>query len=73
MGWRAAERRERALRALEGPLSPAAALDAAFELHDVFAAASSRPDIVRAREVADARATWRKLRLCLPCHPPIPH
>jgi hypothetical protein len=69
MGWRAAERREQALRASEGPPSPAAALDAAFELHELFVHATDGPDVVRAREVATARAAWRKVRERLACHP----
>jgi len=69
MGWRAAERREQALRADEGPLSPAAALEAAFELHELFADASAGPDVVRSREVAAARAAWRTVRERLACHP----
>jgi hypothetical protein len=75
MGWRAAERRERTLRAREGPLGPAAALDAAFELHELFAAASNAPDVVGAREVEGARAAWRKLRARLACRPAttVPH
>jgi hypothetical protein len=75
MGWRAAERREQALRAREGPPSPAAALDAAFELYELFAESFDGPDVVRARETADARAAWRTLRERLGCRPaaPIPH
>jgi hypothetical protein len=68
MGWRAAERREQALRAHEGPLGPTAALDAAFELHELFAEAWHGTDAVRAREVAAARAAWRTLRERLACH-----
>lgn len=72
MGWRAAERREQALRAREGPLRPPDALEAAFELHEVFAGGSSRPDAVRDLEVAEARAAWRKLRQRLACRPATP-
>lgn len=72
MGWRAAERREQALRAEEGPPSPVAALDAAFELHELFAGRLDWPDAVRAREVEAARTAWRTVRERLACHPAIP-
>jgi hypothetical protein len=72
-GWQAAERREHALRAREGPLSPAASLNAAFELYELFADTSERLDTVRARDVAEARAAWRALRRRLACRSiPIP-
>jgi hypothetical protein len=75
MGWRAAERREQVLRANQGPLDPAAALDAAFDLHQLFAPGSDSGDAIRDRELASARAAWRKLRERLACHPAaaIPH
>jgi len=70
LGWRAAERREQALRAREGPASPAEAVDAAFDLHDLFAGTPGQPpDVVRTREVAEARAAWRTVRERLACHP----
>jgi hypothetical protein len=72
MGWRAAERRELALRAREGPPGPAAALEAAFDLHDLFAAAARATDAVRDREVAAARVAWRTLRERVGCRRPIP-
>jgi hypothetical protein len=72
LGWRAAERREQELRAREGPPSPADALEAAFELHDLFADTSGLPDVVRAREIAEARGAWRAVRQRLACHAPIP-
>ncbi len=67
MGWRAAERRDHALRALEGPLDPASAMDAAFEIYDLFATTADAPDGVRLRELAGARAAWRKVRERLAC------
>jgi len=72
MGWRAAERREQTLRAHEGPPSPADALDAAFELYDLFNEASELPDVLRAREVAEARAAWRAVRARLACRSAAP-
>lgn len=68
-GWRAAEHRERLVRAQEGPMDPDAALDAAIELYDLFPAAVDTIDVTRARDVADARAAWRKLRTRLACPP----
>lgn len=70
MGWRAAERREQHLRAEEGPMDPEAALDAAIELHELLPSGlDTRDDATRAREVAAARAAWRKLRARLACAP----
>ena len=68
-GWRAAERREQALRAREGPMAADAALDAAIELADLFPSVATAVDPTRARGVADARAAWRKLRTRLACPP----
>lgn len=62
LGWRAAERREQALRAREGPPDPVAALDAAFELHELFAPESNEADMIRNLETTSARVAWRKLR-----------
>ena len=69
LGWRAAERRDQALRAREGPMDAASALDAAFELHDLFAGTAGSFDAVRGRDVASARNAWQKLRTRLACHP----
>jgi hypothetical protein len=73
LGWRAAERREQALRAREAPPSPAEALEAAFELSELFGQASKLPDVVRAREVGEARAAWRTVRQRLACQPDPSH
>jgi hypothetical protein len=70
MGWRAAEVRERLLRAQEGPMAPDAAFDAAMELHALLAHPMDSLDATRAREVEAVRATWRKLRTRLACPPP---
>ena len=72
MGWRAAERHEQALRAREGPMDPTSALDAAFELHELFAATAASPDAVLVRDVAKARDAWQKLRTRLACRPATP-
>jgi hypothetical protein len=69
LGWRAAERRDQAQRAHEGPMDAALALEAAFELHELFAATVTGADAVRARDVANARNAWRKLRTRLACPP----
>ncbi len=50
-------------------MDPDAALDAAIELYDLFPAAVDTIDVTRARDVADARAAWRKLRTRLACPP----
>ena len=68
-GWRAAERRERTLRASAGVLSPREALLAAFELYALCPSVASAGDSVRRREVEEARALWRRLRARLGCHP----
>jgi hypothetical protein len=61
LGWRAAEVRERQLRAAEGALAPADALEAALELWDLMHE-NARPDSLREREVERARMAWRRLR-----------
>jgi len=61
LGWRAAEVRERQLRATEGSLAPADALEAALELCELMHE-SARPDPLRERAVEHARVTWRRLR-----------
>jgi hypothetical protein len=68
-GWRAAERREQTLRAREGPMGADAALNAAIELADLFPSATTAVDPTRARDVAQARIAWRKLRTRLACLP----
>jgi hypothetical protein len=67
-GWRAAERREQVVRAHEGPMPVDAALNAAFEMSDLFPGVATT-DVIRAREIADVRAAWRKLRTRLACLP----
>ena len=62
LGWRAAEVAERAARRAEGPLGPGESLAWAEELCALNQDAFSRPDLVREREVAEARAAWDKLR-----------
>jgi hypothetical protein len=69
LGWRAAEHREREVRANEPPPTPAEALEAAFELHDLFAGTPAPLDVVRIREIAEARAAWRIVRQRLTCRP----
>jgi hypothetical protein len=74
-GWRAAERRERALQRSEGPMAPADALAAALELAALNPTVLLASDAVRARETDAARAAWRRLRRRLAWPPenhPIP-
>src|SRR5690348_8387323 len=61
-GWRAAAQREQALRAKAAPLSPDAALTAAFELYDLLPADVPVADATRIREIALARRSWHTLR-----------
>jgi hypothetical protein len=60
-GWRAAEVRERQLRALEGSLPPAEALEAALELCELMPE-NAGSDPIRERETERARLAWRRLR-----------
>jgi len=46
-----------------------AALDAAIDLYELFSGGTEAIDLTRAREVAAARAAWRKLRTRLACPP----
>jgi hypothetical protein len=62
LGWQAAEAAEREIRRAEGPLSPSESLAWAEALCALNPAAMSKPDPVREREVAEARAAWDKLR-----------
>jgi hypothetical protein len=62
LGWRNAQRRENAQRAIDGPMHPDASLDAATEMYALFHDAVRRSDAIRTREVAAARAAWRLLR-----------
>lgn len=62
LGWRNAQRREMAQRAIDGPMHPDASLDAATEMYALFSDAVRRSDAIRTREVAAARAAWRRLR-----------
>lgn len=61
-GWRAAERRERALHAAAGPMAPQAAWSAALELYDLLPVDVREPDVTRVREIEMARRAWRTLR-----------
>ena len=61
-GWRAAERREQAIRAAEGSMEPDDAMRAAFELCDLVQIDLRQPDVTRAREVENARRIWHTLR-----------
>jgi hypothetical protein len=61
-GWRAAERREQAILAAEGPLAPAAALNAALELYELLAVDFRHEDVLRSREIELARHAWQMLR-----------
>ena len=65
LGWRAAERREQALRRDEGPLQPDAAVRAAFDLYDLVPGDTRELDVTRAREIEAARRAWRTLRFHL--------
>lgn len=60
-GWRAAEVRERQLRALEGASAPAEALEAALELCELMPEHAGS-DPLREREAEQARLAWRRLR-----------
>jgi len=60
-GWRAAEVRERQLRAIEGAVAPEAALEAALELCELLPDQTAS-DPLREREVEQARSAWRRLR-----------
>ena len=62
MGWRAAERREQAIRAEEGAAKPEAALAAALELYDLLPVDVSAPDVTRMVEIEHARRAWHTLR-----------
>ena len=62
LGWRTAESTERQVRRAEGPLGPDESLAWAEELCALNQEAFSRPDPIREREVAGARAAWDKLR-----------
>jgi hypothetical protein len=61
-GWRAAERRERAVRAQEGAPEPIRALEIGLDLCSLNPTVVAELDRTRAREVAAARNAWDKLR-----------
>lgn len=50
-------------------MDPDAALAAALEIYDLFPEVAETSDVTRARETADVRAAWRKLRTRLACPP----
>ena len=61
-GWRAAELRERQVRREEPILDPTTALELATELCELAPGLFHEEDLVREREVREARAAWAKLR-----------
>jgi hypothetical protein len=61
-GWRAAEARQIEERRAEGPPSAEEAWTFALELWELNPAAFAAPDLVREREIDEARRAWAKLR-----------
>jgi hypothetical protein len=61
-GWRAAEVREREVRRVEGPMSPAESFEAGMELCELLPDIAGSTDPLRTREVDRARQAWRRLR-----------
>lgn len=61
-GWRAAERREREVRALEGPRPPSQALEDALDLCQQDPLPVGGVDPVREREEEATRTAWDRLR-----------
>ena len=61
-GWRAAEVRERQVRREEPIPEPTTALSLATELCELAPELFEEEDLVREREVREARAAWAKLR-----------
>lgn len=59
-GHQAAERRSFDVRRREGPMSPEQSFDAAMELCEL--AGPEESDLVRDREVEQARRLWTKLK-----------
>jgi hypothetical protein len=72
-GWRAAEKREAALRRNEPILEPNQAFALALELCALDATDPDKTDPVRERDVEATRNAWAKLREHFRCPPGAKH